>query len=64
VVIAPRASGRRSTDFAPGTRVVARPASVSRVIDGLVVGVADLYTVIVRVGGIEIAVDAEDCQAV
>ena len=63
MLIAPRESDRRSTDFPVGTRVVARPPTVSRTIEGTVVAVVDLYTIIVSVDGIEVAVDTEDCFA-
>lgn len=59
--IARRQSGRASIHFPLGSQVVARPATVSKPIAGLVVATAEPYTLTVSAYGFEIAVDVEDC---
>ena len=63
MLIAPRESGRRAVDFEIGTPVLARPATASRPIYGTVAETSDPYTLIVAAGGLQIAVDVEDCEA-
>ena len=61
MLIERRASGRCSAQFPPGTVVTARPRTVSRPLAGTVVAALDAYTISVRVGDLEVAIDTEDC---
>jgi hypothetical protein len=64
MLIARRASARRAHHFPVGTEVIARPATVSRPIDGVVVAFDNQYTLVLKTGTARIAVDVEDCEAV
>lgn len=59
--IARRESDRGTTQFPVGSYVIARPATVSKPIAGVVVATSEPYTLTVSAYGVEIAVDVEDC---
>jgi hypothetical protein len=62
MLLARRASPRRAHHFPVGTEVIARPATVSRPLDGVVVELDNQYTLVVNTGTATIAVDVEDCE--
>ncbi len=59
--IARRRSDRETTHFPVGSYVIARPATMSNPIAGIVVATSEPYTLTVSAPGTEIAVDVEDC---
>jgi hypothetical protein len=63
MLLARRVSPRRAHHFPIGTSVVAHPPTVSRPIEGVIVGLNNQYTLVVNTGTATIAVDVEDCQA-
>ena len=62
MLIEQRASTRRAYDVSLGSRVVARPPT-TQPLRGTVVRVDDQYTLVIDVGGFEVAVDVEDLAA-
>ena len=57
-----RVSPRRAHHFPIGAAVVARPPTVSRPINGVIVGFDNQYTLVLNTGTSTIAVDVEDCE--